>query len=271
MRLSVIMCTGWTAACCSLTALSGWTLFPPYRQEDEVSAETPLRGLLWSSQMIVFVLLASIIKALNKPSHLSVQLTNLDSLILITPKLTALKRICCFSIKCPNEEDFLTLGYQNRVMPAAMLTSLGAIIINKCVGWSLTWMLIGCPRPLSSLTVCPVIIRSYGILSQNFQPSEMLCQITWYLLQWILRVQRPPCELPQSIAVFLLSYTAFFLPKWNINQNSPAGNYSAMREWYNTFVINHPAHCSWSKFKNILDRNSLARSLPRHKPTYVLK
>lgn len=73
MRLSVIMCTGWTGACYKPRSLSlAEPSFPPYRQEDEVSAKAPLRGLLWSSQMIVFVLLAPVIKTLDKPLPLAV-------------------------------------------------------------------------------------------------------------------------------------------------------------------------------------------------------
>lgn len=65
MRLSVIMCAGWTGrAPASLLSLAEPSL-PPYHWEDEVSAKTPLRGLLWSSQMIVFVMLAFNIKTLD--------------------------------------------------------------------------------------------------------------------------------------------------------------------------------------------------------------
>lgn len=57
-------------------AHSGWTLLLAYHQEDEVSAKTPLRGSLWSGQMTVSVLLASIIQTLDEPLPLYLGLIN---------------------------------------------------------------------------------------------------------------------------------------------------------------------------------------------------
>lgn len=124
MQLSVFMCTDWTEHATVLQQSLAEPP-PPYHQGDEVSAKTPLRGLLCSRQMTVCVLLAYLIKTIGETLPLATHLNQFNRPD--TGHTRTQNNLMCHSERVQPTKTFSPPGYQQRVM-----TSFRAIINNKC-------------------------------------------------------------------------------------------------------------------------------------------